>query len=118
MGVNFFYQNKVLTGNWKGRQQQILSLQSRIQELERIKNQNTVLPQQVKQLKKENLEFFEKHKNLMKEKDDEIQGIMKKNNMSKSRNQTLINQQRILKEHIVALEEKGRHDDELIEANG
>lgn len=54
----------------------------------------------------------------MKEKDDEIQGIMKKNNMSKSRNQTLINQQRILKEHIVALEEKGRHDDELIEANG
>ena len=26
-----------------------------------------------------------------------------------------MNQQRILKEHIVALEEKGRHDDELIE---
>jgi len=116
LGENVVSASQVLTGNWKGRQQQILSLQSRIQELERIKNQNTVLPQQVKQLKKENLEFFEKHKNLMKEKDDEIQGIMKKNNMSKSRNQTLINQQRILKEHIVALEEKGRHDDELIAA--
>merc|ERR1711868_38106 len=81
LGENVVSASQVLTGNWKGRQQQILSLQSRIQELERIKNHNTVLPQQVKQLKKENLEFFEKHKNLMREKDDEIQGIMKKNNM-------------------------------------
>jgi len=34
--------------------------------------------------------------------------------MTKSRSQTLQNQVRILKEQMVALEEKGRHDDELI----
>ena len=36
--------------------------------------------------------------------------------MSKSRIQTLQNQIRILKEQTIALEEKGRHDDELVEA--
>ena len=36
--------------------------------------------------------------------------------MAKSRSQTLQNQVRILKEQMLALEEKGRHDDELVEA--
>ena len=36
--------------------------------------------------------------------------------MTKSRIQTLQNQVRILKEQTLALEEKGRHDDELVEA--
>ena len=36
--------------------------------------------------------------------------------MTKSRSQTLLNQVRILKEQMVALEEKGRHDDELVDA--
>ena len=36
--------------------------------------------------------------------------------MTKSRSQTLQNQVRILKEQMVALEEKGRHDDELVDA--
>ena len=36
--------------------------------------------------------------------------------MAKSRIQTLQNQIRILKEQTIALEEKGRHDDELVEA--
>ena len=36
--------------------------------------------------------------------------------MAKSRIQTLQNQVRILKEQTLALEEKGRHDDELVEA--
>ena len=36
--------------------------------------------------------------------------------MAKSRIQTLQNQVRVLKEQTLALEEKGRHDDELVEA--
>ena len=36
--------------------------------------------------------------------------------MAKHRAQNLQNQTRVLKEQALALEEKGRHDDELIEA--
>ena len=74
---------------------------------------------------------MEKYKKEMKEKDEKLEEMTKKvfqifakiknhkifqNNMTKSRSQTLQNQVRILKEQMVALEEKGRHDDELVDA--
>lgn len=108
--------SQVMGGNWKGRQQQIIALQARIKELERIKSESATFPRQIKQMKKENCDLMEKYKTLVKEKDDQIDSVNKKSAMTKTRSQTLTNQQRVLKEQILALEEKGRHDDELIEA--
>jgi len=108
--------SQILGGNWKGRQQQILSLQGRIKELERIKSESSTLPKQVKQLKKENADLVEKMKTNEQERVEHISELNKKCQMAKSRCQTLTNQQRLLKEQVLALEEKGRHDDELVEA--
>ena len=59
-------------------------------------------------LKKENLELIEKCKKEIKEKEEEMDSINRKSNHAKSRSQTLTNHQRVLKEQILALEEKGK----------
>lgn len=116
LGETFTSASGLLNGNWKGRQTQIIALQSRIKELERSKNQQTALPNQLKDLTKLHKESLERHKREVESRDDQIKDLTGKVNQVKVRCQTLTNHQRVLKEHSLALEEKTRHDDELIEA--
>ena len=62
----------------KGRQQQIIALQARIKELERIKLQSQENPSQIKQVKKDYQDFIEKYKKEIKEKDVQIAESNKK----------------------------------------
>jgi chromosome segregation ATPase len=64
--------------NWKGRQQQIIALQSRIKELERIKSENVQLPKQIKQLRKDNQDLLQKFNNTLKEKNEAVEESNKK----------------------------------------
>lgn len=116
IGSDFVNSSQLMGNGFKGRNQQIIALQSRVKELERIKAQTQENPSQIKQIKKDYHDFMEKYKKEIKEKDEKLEEMTKKNNMTKSRSQTLHNQVRILKEQMVALEEKGRHDDELVDA--
>jgi len=116
LGVEFVNSSQLLGQGYKGRQQQIIALQARIKELERIKQQQQENPSQIRQVKKDYQDFIEKYKKEIKEKDGQIAEAIKKSQMAKSRIQTLQNQVRVLKEQTLALEEKGRHDDELVEA--
>ncbi|CBY21794.1 unnamed protein product [Oikopleura dioica] len=116
IGENFTSASSLLNGNWKGRQNQIMALQSRIKELERSKNQQNAVPGQLKELTKFHKDTLEKHKAEINSKDDQIKDLSQKLQQVKVRCQTLTNHQRVLKEHSLALEEKTKHDDELIEA--
>ena len=75
--------SQILGGNWKGRQQQILSLQGRIKELERIKSESSALPKQIKQLKKDNADLVEKIKTIEQERVEHISELNKKCQMAK-----------------------------------
>ncbi|XP_072269104.1 coiled-coil domain-containing protein 13 [Pyxicephalus adspersus] len=127
------------SGSWRGRAQQILALQGRVRELEiqlgQIKSPISELsleeemlgtsrrvPAQEKNLfrlrslEKERKETLEKvtgeHDALKKEHED----LKKKFEASKARNKSLSNDLKTLKMQMTTLLEKGKHDDELIDA--
>ncbi|XP_075775871.1 coiled-coil domain-containing protein 13 isoform X3 [Pelodiscus sinensis] len=130
-----------ISGSWRGRAQQILVLQGKVRELENQLSQsksrasvNNVdeemlaltdprkLSAQEKNLlrirslekeKKEALEkLSEKHNTLQKEHEE----VKKKLDASKARNKVLSNEVKTLKGQILTLLEKGKHDDELVDA--
>ncbi|XP_078521432.1 coiled-coil domain-containing protein 13 isoform X1 [Lissotriton helveticus] len=129
------------TGNWRGRAQHILGLQSRVRELENQLGMNKspiselsleeemlglTVPRKlqaqeknlfrIRSLEKERKETLEKltgeHEALLKDHED----LKKKLDASKARNRVLTNEVKTLKSQIVTLMEKGKHDDELIDA--
>ena len=73
-----FKKSKIFKTRKKGRQQQIIALQARIKELERIKLQSQENPSQIKQVKKDYQDFIEKYKKEIKEKDVQIAESNKK----------------------------------------
>ncbi|KAK4827566.1 hypothetical protein QYF61_019190 [Mycteria americana] len=129
------------SGSWRGRAQQILVLQSKVRELENQLGQNktrTSLSEideelltltdprklsaqeknllKIRSLEKEKKETLEKltgeHDALQKSHEE----VKKKLDASKARNKVLCSEVKTLKGQIITLLEKGRHDDELIDA--
>ncbi|KAM9232720.1 coiled-coil domain-containing protein 13-like [Leptosomus discolor] len=129
------------SGSWRGRAQQILVLQSKVRELENQLGQNktrTSLSEideellaltdprklsaqkknllKIRSLEKEKKETLEKlsgeHDALQKSHEE----VKRKLEASKARNKVLCSEVKTLKEQIVTLLEKGKHDDELIDA--
>ena len=78
LGVEFVNSSQLLGQGYKGRQQQIIALQARIKELERIKQQQQENPSQIRQVKKDYQDFIEKYKKEIKEKDGQIAEANKK----------------------------------------
>ncbi|XP_063180351.1 coiled-coil domain-containing protein 13 isoform X3 [Chroicocephalus ridibundus] len=129
------------SGSWRGRAQQILVLQSKVRELENQLGQNktrTSLSEideellaltdprklsareknllKIRSLEKEKKDTLEKltgeHDALQKSHEE----VKKKLDASKARNKVLCSEVKTLKGQIVTLLEKGKHDDELIDA--
>ncbi|XP_051468297.1 coiled-coil domain-containing protein 13 isoform X2 [Apus apus] len=129
------------SGGWRGRAQQILVLQSKVRELESQLGQNktrTSLGEiaeellvltdprklsaqeknllKIRSLEKEKKEALEKltgeHDALQKSHEE----VKKKLDASKARNKVLSSEVKTLKGQIITLLEKGKHDDELIDA--
>ncbi|XP_039383275.1 coiled-coil domain-containing protein 13 isoform X2 [Mauremys reevesii] len=130
-----------ISGNWRGRAQQILVLQGKVRELENQLGQsksrasvNNVDEEtlaltdprklsaqeknllRIRSLEKEKKEALEKlngeHNALQKDHEE----VKKKLDASKARNKVLSNEVKALKGQILTLLEKGKHDDELIDA--
>ncbi|XP_009878796.1 PREDICTED: coiled-coil domain-containing protein 13 [Charadrius vociferus] len=129
------------SGSWRGRAQQILVLQSKVRDLENQLGQNktrTSLSEideellaltdprkltareknllKIRSLEKEKKDTLEKltgeHDALQKSHEE----VKKKLDASKARNKVLCSEVKTLKGQIVTLLEKGKHDDELIDA--
>ncbi|XP_025927968.1 coiled-coil domain-containing protein 13 isoform X1 [Apteryx rowi] len=129
------------SGSWRGRAQQILVLQGKVRELENRLSQNksrtssTEIDDEflaltdprklsaqeknllkIRSLEKEKKEVLEKltgeHDALQKDHEE----VKKKLDASKARNKVLCSEVKTLKGQIVTLLEKGKHDDELIDA--
>ncbi|RMC04665.1 hypothetical protein DUI87_17834 [Hirundo rustica rustica] len=128
-------------GSWRGRAQQILLLQTRVKELEHKLSENKIRTsllemgegflafpdprklsvqernlQKIRSLEKEKKESLQKlagqHNTLQKNHEE----LKKKCDASKARNQMLCEEVKVLKGQIGTLLEKGKHDDELIDA--
>ncbi|XP_005264955.1 coiled-coil domain-containing protein 13 isoform X1 [Homo sapiens] len=127
-------------GTWRGRAQQILVLQSKVQELEKqlgqarsqsagtASDELSVYPDprklsaqeknllRIRSLEREKQEGLEK---LASERDvlqRELEELKKKFEGMRSRNKLLSSEMKTLKSQMGTLVEKGRHDDELIDA--
>ncbi|KAM9165813.1 coiled-coil domain-containing protein 13 isoform 2-T2 [Pangshura tecta] len=130
-----------ISGSWRGRAQQILVLQGKVRELENhlgqskrrasvnnIDEETLALTDprklsaqeknllRIRSLEKEKKEALEKlsgeHNALQKDHEE----VKKKLDASKARNKVLSNEVKALKGQILTLLEKGKHDDELIDA--
>ncbi|XP_025901972.1 coiled-coil domain-containing protein 13 [Nothoprocta perdicaria] len=129
------------SGSWRGRAQQILLLQGKVRELESRLCQNKSktsatemddellaltdprkLPVQeknllkIRSLEKEKKEALEKLSGEYDALQKDHEEVKKKLDASKARNKVLCSEVKTLKGQIVTLLEKGKHDDELIDA--
>ncbi|XP_059694380.1 coiled-coil domain-containing protein 13 [Haemorhous mexicanus] len=129
------------SGSWRGRAQQILLLQSKVHELEHklnhqkirasllemdegllafpdprklsVQEKNLLKIRSLEKEKKESLEKLSEQHNTLQKSHEELK---KKLDASRARNQMLCGEVKMLKGQIGTLLEKGKHDDELIDA--
>ncbi|NXR91650.1 CCD13 protein, partial [Hypocryptadius cinnamomeus] len=129
------------SGNWRGRAQQILLLQTKVHELEHklnhqkirasllevdegllafpdprklsVQEKNLLKIRSLEKEKKESLEKLSEQHNTLQKNHEELK---KKLDASRARNQMLCGEVKMLKGQIGTLLEKGKHDDELIDA--
>ncbi|XP_064272641.1 coiled-coil domain-containing protein 13 isoform X2 [Passer domesticus] len=129
------------SGNWRGRAQQILLLQTKVHELEHklnhqkirasllemdegllafpdprklsVQEKNLLKIRSLEKEKKESLEKLSEQHNTLQKNHEELK---KKLDASRARNQMLCGEVKMLKGQIGTLLEKGKHDDELIQA--
>ncbi|XP_039582562.1 coiled-coil domain-containing protein 13 [Passer montanus] len=129
------------SGNWRGRAQQILLLQTKVHELEHklnhqkirasllemdeglltfpdprklsVQEKNLLKIRSLEKEKKESLEKLSEQHNTLQKNHEELK---KKFDASRARNQMLCGEVKMLKGQIGTLLEKGKHDDELIQA--
>ncbi|XP_011446340.3 coiled-coil domain-containing protein 13 isoform X2 [Magallana gigas] len=130
--------------NWKGRAQQIMMLQKKVDELkseitvkkpqkekeydleaEMLGTGNSSARQrtavekhreQLRKIEKERKESQEKAANELKALEEDHAALKKKLDAAKTRNQIISSEMQALKGHMKVLLDKGAHDDELIEA--
>ncbi|KPP75451.1 hypothetical protein Z043_105299 [Scleropages formosus] len=115
-------------GGWRGRSQQILALQNRVQELEQQLEQATQTRQRAlsgQQKDSTGLERLQRiplprdrniHlRNMEREKREALEELKKKLDASKARNKVLCSEVKLLKSQITTLLDKGKHDDELVD---
>ncbi|KAH0627655.1 hypothetical protein JD844_003703 [Phrynosoma platyrhinos] len=132
VGEDVDIQNLLTTpGTWRGRAQRILVLQSKVRELENqlghsksrlsengcndeVLNFTDSRKESAQEKNLQRIRSLEKEKKEALEKDHEE--VKKKLDGAKSRNKVLSNEVKTLKEQISSLLEKGKHDDELIDA--
>ncbi|XP_070585653.1 coiled-coil domain-containing protein 13 isoform X2 [Erythrolamprus reginae] len=128
-------------GSWRGRAQQILVLQGRVRDLETQLNcHKSKLPEndsnedplsfadprkssaqvknqlRIRTLEREKKEALEKLMNQYQVLQKDHEDVKKKLDGSKARNKVLSNEVKTLKEQISTLMEKGKHDNELVDA--
>ncbi|XP_018764669.3 coiled-coil domain-containing protein 13 [Serinus canaria] len=129
------------SSSWRGRAQQILLLQSKVHELEHklnhqkirasllqmdegllafpdprklsVQEKNLLKIRSLEKEKKESLEKLSEQHNTLQKSHEELK---KKLDASRARNQMLCGEVKMLKGQIGTLLEKGKHDDELIDA--
>ncbi|KAM6281652.1 coiled-coil domain-containing protein 13 [Porphyrio hochstetteri] len=128
------------SSSWRGRAQQILVLQSKVRELENqlgqskstslseadeeflavidprklsAQEKNLLRIRSLEKEKKETLEKLTREHDALQKSHEELK---KKLDASKARNKVLCSEVKTLKEQIVTLLEKGKHDNELIDA--
>ncbi|XP_068862363.1 coiled-coil domain-containing protein 13 isoform X2 [Aphelocoma coerulescens] len=129
------------SGSWRGRAQQILLLQTKVRELEHklkgnkiraslfemeegflpfagprklsIQEKNVLKIRSLEKEKKDSLEKLAGQHNALQKSHEELK---KKLDASRARNQMLCGEVKMLKEQIGTLLEKGKHDDELVDA--
>ncbi|XP_056339820.1 coiled-coil domain-containing protein 13 isoform X2 [Oenanthe melanoleuca] len=129
------------SSSWRGRAQQILLLQSRVQELEHKLSQNKIRTSlletdegflefadprklsvqeknllKIRSLEKEKKESWEKLTEQYNTLQKDYNELKKRLDASRARNQILCREVKMLKEQIGTLLQKGKHDDELIDA--
>ncbi|XP_074841304.1 coiled-coil domain-containing protein 13 isoform X2 [Carettochelys insculpta] len=130
-----------ISGSWRGRAQQILVLQGKVRELENqlgqsksralvnnldeemltltdprklsAQEKNLLRIRSLEKEKKETLENLTGKHNILQKDHEEVK---KKLEASKARNKVLSNEVKTLKGQIVTLLEKGKHDNELVDA--
>ncbi|ESO96414.1 hypothetical protein LOTGIDRAFT_159823 [Lottia gigantea] len=130
--------------NWRGRAQQILLLQKKVEELKnqvdttpkklrdldeddlenefmgrtssKKRNQDEKYKEELKKYEKEKKEAYEKMANEFKALENDHSTVKSKFEAAKARNKVLSNENKSIKQQMTTLLEKGKNDDELIQA--
>ncbi|XP_065683890.1 coiled-coil domain-containing protein 13 isoform X2 [Hydra vulgaris] len=128
VGEHVSFESLLSSGStWRGRQQQIVTLQSKVEELEKKKvehkDKSSFVTQieekqrlHIKKLELEKKELHEKQEKQLQVVTEERDIFKEKNNAARIRNQVLSLELKNLKDQLKVCKEKNQHDDDLISA--
>ncbi|XP_065666817.1 coiled-coil domain-containing protein 13 isoform X6 [Hydra vulgaris] len=128
VGEHVSFESLLSSGStWRGRQQQIVALQSKVEELEKKKvehkDKNSFVTQieekqrlHIKKLELEKKELHEKQEKQLQVVTQERDIFKEKSNAARTRNQVLSQELKNLKDQLKVCKEKNQQDDDLISA--